>query len=188
MSVDYLAAEDQALLAFIVNRQAEALSVLYDRYGRLLYSVAYHLVGNQQLAEEITLDVFRRVWEKAASYREDRASVRTWLTSMTRNRAIDILRREGVRPEHNSISWADLTIEPYAEGHTPETAVSQQLQKQKVHAALAELPEEQQEVLVLAFFNGYSHSQIATQLAMPLGTVKTRIRLGMQKLRHTLQP
>ncbi|MEZ4591049.1 MAG: sigma-70 family RNA polymerase sigma factor [Chloroflexota bacterium] len=188
MSFDYPAAEDQALLAHIVNRQAEALSVLYDRYGRLLYSVAYHLVGNQQLAEEITLDVFRRVWEKAHSYQADRASVRTWLTSMTRNRAIDMLRREGVRPEHNSISWADLTIEPSADGHSPETAVVHQMQKQRVHAALAELPEEQQEVLLLAFFNGYSHSQIADQLAMPLGTVKTRIRLGMQKLKLVLQP
>lgn len=187
MSVDYPAAEDQALLVHIVNRQTEALSVLYDRYGRLLYSVAYHLVGNRQLAEEITLDVFRRVWEKAGSYRADRASVRTWLTSMTRNRAIDMLRREGVRPEHNSISWADLAVEPHADGYSPETAVFQQMQKQKVHAALADLPEEQQKVLLLAFFNGYSHSEIADFLDMPLGTVKTRIRLGLQKLRHLLQ-
>lgn len=175
-------------MAYIVNRQAEALSVLYDRYGRLLYSVAYHLVGHQQLAEEITLDVFRRVWEKADSYRADRASVRTWLTSMTRNRAIDMLRREGVRPEHNSISWADLTVEPHTDGYSPETAVTRRMQQQRVHAALAELPQEQQDVLILAFFRGYSHSQIADQLEMPLGTVKTRIRLGMQKLRHQLQP
>jgi RNA polymerase sigma-70 factor (ECF subfamily) len=187
MSVDLRTSEDQALLDQITNREAEALSVLYDRYGRLLYSVAYHLVGHQQLAEEITLDVFRRVWEKSASYRADRASVRTWLTSMTRNRAIDILRREGVRPEHNSISWDDLTVEPHADGHSPETAVSRQMQKQIIHNALAELPHEQQDVLILAFFRGYSHSQIADQLEMPLGTVKTRIRLGMQKLRHVLQ-
>ncbi|MCA9901165.1 MAG: sigma-70 family RNA polymerase sigma factor [Anaerolineales bacterium] len=188
MPVDYPATEDQVLLAHIVNRQTEALSALYDRYGRLLYSVAYHLVGNQQLAEEITLDVFRRVWEKAGSYKADRASVRTWLTSMTRNRAIDMLRREGVRPEHTSISWADLTFEPHADGHSPETAVSQKMQNQRIHAALAELPEEQQEVLLMAFFNGYSHSQIADHLTLPLGTVKTRIRLGMHKLKLVLQP
>ena len=188
MSKDLDSLEDQALLAKIVGHQPEALSVLYDRYGRLLFSVAYHLVGNQQSAEEITLDVFRRVWEKADSYRADRASVRTWLTSMTRNRAIDLLRREGVRPEHNSIGLADLTVEPYTDGNSPEAAVSRQMQKQKVHAALAQLPQEQQEVLILAYFGGYSHSQIATQLEMPLGTVKTRIRLGMQKLRHVLLP
>jgi RNA polymerase sigma-70 factor (ECF subfamily) len=188
MSVDLLTSEDQALLSQIVNHQADALGILYDRYGRLLYSVAYNLVGNQQLAEEITLDLFRRVWEKADSYRADRASVRTWLTSMARNRAIDILRREGVRPEHKSISWTELNFEPHADGRSPEAAVSNQMQKQKVHAALAELPPEQQDVLIMAFFRGYSHSQIADQLEMPLGTVKTRIRLGMQKLRHILQP
>ena len=186
MSVDLRTSEDQALLAQIANQETGALAILYDRYGRLLFSVAFHMVGDQNLAEEITLDVFRRVWEKAASYRAERASVRTWITSMTRNRAIDMLRREGVRPEHNSISWADLNYEPHADTHSPETAVAQQMQKQKIHAALAELPQEQQEVLVLAYFYGYSHSQIADQLDMPIGTVKTRIRLGMQKLRHSL--
>jgi RNA polymerase sigma-70 factor, ECF subfamily len=188
MSADLPTSEDQALLHQIVNREAEALSVLYDRYGRLLFSVAYHLVGDHNLAEEITLDVFRRVWEKADSYRAERASVRTWLTSMARNRAIDMLRRASVRPEHTSISWTELNFEPHTGGRSPETAVSQQMQKQKVHAALAELPQEQQDVLALAYFHGYSHSQIANQLDLPIGTVKTRIRLGMQKLRHTLQP
>jgi len=188
MSVDLLTTEDQTLLSQIAKRQAEALGVLYDRYGRLLYSVAYHLVGNQQLAEEITLDVFRRVWEKADTYRADRASVRTWLTSMARNRSIDMLRREGVRPERNSISWTELNFEPHADGRSPETAVSRKMQSQKVRAALNQLPQEQQDVLIMAFFHGYSHSQIADQLEMPLGTVKTRIRLGMQKLRHILQP
>ena len=187
MSVDLRTSEDQALLSKVANQEAGALAILYDRYGRLLFSVAYHMVGEQNLAEEITLDVFRRVWEKADSYRADRASVRTWLTSMTRNRAIDMLRREGVRPERNSVSWTELNFEPHTDSHSPETAVFLQMQKQQVHTALAELPQEQQEVLTLAYFYGYSHSQIASQLDMPIGTVKTRIRLGMQKLRHTLQ-
>lgn len=187
MSVDLLTSEDQTLLAQIVHRRGEALSILYDRYGRLLFSVAYHLVGSHELAEEVALDVFRRVWEKADSYRADRASVRTWLTSMARNRAIDMLRREGVRPERHSISWNDLNVEPSADGRSPETAVAHKIQMQKVHTALAELPQEQQEVLALAYLQGYSHSQIATQLDLPIGTVKTRIRLGMQKLRSLLQ-
>ncbi len=188
MSVDLLTVEDTALLREIANQEAEALAILYDRYGRLLFSVAYHMVGDNNLAEEITLDVFRRVWQKANSYRADRASVRTWLTSMTRNRAIDMLRREGVRPEQNSISWAELNVEPYTLGRSPETAVSHQIEMQKVHAALGDLPPEQQDVLILAYLRGYSHSQIADKLAMPIGTVKTRIRLGMQKLRNTLRP
>ena len=157
----------QRLLQSISNQEAEALSILYDRYGRLLYSVAYHLVGDKNAAEEIMLDVFRSVWQKASSYRADRASVRTWLTSMTRNRSIDMLRREGVRPEQHSISWAELATEPHTGGRSPETAVSHQMQMQKVHAALSELPQEQQDVLTLAYLRGYSHSQIATQLEMP---------------------
>ena len=188
MSAEIVTEKDHLLLHRITQRETGALSTLYDQYGRLLYTVAYQLVNNQQLAEEITLDVFRRVWEKADSYRADRASVRTWLTSMTRNRAIDMLRREGVRPEHNSISWAELNFEPHADGRSPETAVFHQMQMQKVTAALTQLPQEQQEVLEMAYFHGYSHSQIAGQLNMPIGTVKTRIRLGMQKLRQTLLP
>jgi len=188
MSGDLITIEDQALLHKIARQEAEALSVLYDRYGRLLFTVAYHLVGNKALAEEIMLDVFRRVWEKAASYRANRANVRTWLTSMTRNRAIDMLRREAVRPERDSVSWETLLVEPHATNRSPEAAVSHQIEMQKVHTAMAELPKEQQNVLAMAYFHGYSHSQIANQLELPIGTVKTRIRLGMQKLRQMLLP
>jgi RNA polymerase sigma-70 factor (ECF subfamily) len=188
MSGDPITIEDQQLLHKITRREAAALSILYDRYGRLLFSVAYHLVGNQALAEEIMLDIFRRVWEKAGSYRADRASVRTWLTSMTRNRAIDMLRRESVRPERDSVSWEELLVEPPTASRSPEAAVSHQIEMQKVHTALAKLPKEQQDVLAMAYFHGYSHSQIANQLELPIGTVKTRIRLGMQKLRQMLLP
>lgn len=188
MSADLMTTEDQTLLHKIARQDAAALAVLYDRYGRLLFSVAFHMVGDKALAEEIMLDVFRRVWEKAASYRADRASVRTWLTSMTRNRAIDMLRRESVRPERDSVSWDELLVEPHAANRSPETAVSQRIEMEKVHAALAKLPPEQQNVLAMAYFRGYSHSQIANQLELPIGTVKTRIRLGMQKLRQMLLP
>jgi RNA polymerase sigma-70 factor, ECF subfamily len=188
MSGDLIPTEDHILLHKIVRQEADALSILYDRYGRLLYSVAYHMVGNQNLAEEIMLDIFRRVWEKADSYRADRASVRTWLTSMTRNCAIDILRREAVRPERDSLSWEELLFEPPTTNRSPEAAVSHQIEMQKVRAALAKLPQEQQDVLAMAYFRGDSHSQIANHLELPLGTVKTRIRLGMQKLRQLLLP
>ena len=188
MSGDLISSEDHKLLHKIAHRETDALSVLYDRYGRLLYSVAYHMVGNQNLAEEIMLDIFRRVWEKADSYRADRASVRTWLTSMTRNRAIDMLRRESVRPERDSVSWDELLVEPRTTSHSPEMIVSHNIEMQKVHAALAKLPQDQQDVLAMAYFRGDSHSQIANHLQLPIGTVKTRIRLGMQKLRHMLLP
>ena len=185
--MDYSILDDEALIRLIMVSKTEALSALYDRYSRLVFSMALHTVGDPATAEEITQDVFVRVWEKAGTYRSEQAKVSTWLTSITRYRAIDMLRHRGSRPERNSIGWDDLTLgaEPSVEG--PEGAAEQSLDNQRVRAAVATLPLEQQRALTLAYFHGLSHSQIAEQLGEPLGTVKTRIRLGMQKLREVLQ-
>jgi RNA polymerase sigma-70 factor (ECF subfamily) len=181
------AAEDWELLALISEQDEAALEELYDRYGRLVFSLAYGVVGERESAEEIALDVFTRIWEKAHTYRPDRAKVRTWLTRMTRNRAIDRLRRESVRPIKNSIGWADVHPEPASGNPEPEAAVAQAVEKNRVRAAVASLSENQREVLELAYFGGYSHSQIARVLDLPLGTVKGRIRMAMQNLRYELQ-
>jgi RNA polymerase sigma-70 factor (ECF subfamily) len=185
--MDYTALDDQTLIALIIHARAEALSELYDRYGRLVYSLALHSVGNTATAEEITQDVFLRVWQRARQYRGDRAKVSTWLTSITRHRAIDQLRRRGSRPEQHSVAWAEIATgsEPAANG--PEGAVSLRMERERVRAAIASLPQEQQQVLALAYFVGLSQSQISEATGQPLGTVKTRIRLGMQKLRGILQ-
>jgi RNA polymerase sigma-70 factor (ECF subfamily) len=187
--VDYTVQDDETLIRLVAQERADALSELYDRYGRLIFSVAYNMVGVYGTAEEITLDVFQRVWTNAHRYRADRAKVSVWMVSMTRYRAIDVLRREGVRPERNSISWAELTIEPISPNRNdnPEAAAATNLRKQRIRAAIAELPIEQQQVLALAYFKGHSHSQIAKILDKPIGTVKTRIRLAMQKLRWLLK-
>jgi len=108
--VDYKSLDDAAILRLIAHHKSEALSDLYDRYGRLVYSLAYNTVGNEETAEEIVQDVFTRVWGKAATYDVDQAKVSTWLISITRNRSIDELRRLKVRPENYSVGWAD--IEP----------------------------------------------------------------------------
>ena len=105
---------------------------------------------------------------------------------MTRNRSIDWLRRESIRPEHRSVQWANVTAEPIAQDHNPETAVELIFRQEKVRAALSQLPPEQREALSLSYYTGYSHSEAAAALQQPLGTVKTRIRLGMQKLRQLL--
>ncbi len=185
--MDYSVLDDQTLIGLIIHARAEALSELYDRYGRLVYSLALNSVGNPATAEEITQDVFLRVWQRARQYRADRAKVSTWLTSITRNRAIDQLRRRGSRPERHSVGWAEVApgAEPAANG--PEGAVSLALERERVRAAVALLPPEQQQVLALAYFQGLSQSQIAEATGKPLGTVKTRVRLGMQKLREMLQ-
>jgi RNA polymerase sigma-70 factor, ECF subfamily len=184
--MNYETLDDESLIRFIRQSQPDALSELYDRYGRLIFSVAFNLIGDRNTAEEIALDVFNQVWQKASLYRADRASVRVWLTSMTRYRSIDTLRRQSVRPEQHSIYWAELYHNPVSPGNSPETDVHLALQKERVHAAIATLPEEQQQALTLAYFGGLTHSEIAKRLDLPLGTVKTRIRLALQKLRDRL--
>lgn len=185
--MDYSTLDDVVLIRLIVSARTEALEALYDRYSRLVFSMALHAVGDAATAEEITQDVFVRVWEKASTYRADQAKVSTWLTSITRYRSIDILRHRNSRPEKNSIGWDELMLnaEPSAEG--PEGDAELSLDRIRVRSAISSLPPEQQRVLNLAYFLGMSHSQIAEQLKEPLGTVKTRIRLAMQKLREVLQ-
>jgi RNA polymerase sigma-70 factor (ECF subfamily) len=175
-------------MARIAHGQEAALSELYDRYCRLVLSVAYGVVHNRETAEEVTLDIFTSVWEKAAMYDAEQARVSTWLTRMARNRAIDQLRREAVRPSQHSVSWAEMPVEPVLdETNDLETAVHLNLERQRVRTAVASLSAQQQEALALAYFQGYSHSEIAQVLEQPLGTVKGRIRAGMQKLRDLLE-
>jgi len=187
MPADHHILNDQSLIQLIAQARPEALSELYDRYGRMVFGLAISTVGDAATAEEITQDVFHRVWERAWQYRADQAKVSTWLTSIARHRAIDQLRRQGAQPEGQDISWADLSpqAEPSAAG--PEQTMELAIQRQRVHAAIAQLSEVQKQVLILAYFQGYSQSAIAEALGLPLGTVKTRIRLAMDKLRGMLQ-
>lgn len=186
--MEYSQLSDDALLRLIARSRHEALSELYDRYSRLVFSLALNSVGDYSLAEEITQDVFVRVWEKAYTYRVEQAKVTTWLTSITRYRAIDIIRRRQVRPEQNSIQWEDLTPNQMpAASSDPESQAELALEKHRLLTAISALPNEQRQALALAFFQGLSHREIAEQLGEPLGTVKTRIRLAMQKLREALE-
>ena len=179
---------DEALIRLIALRRSDALSALYDRYSRLVFSLALHVVGDRETAEEITQDVFYRVWENAATYRSDQAKLTTWMTSITRYRAIDILRKRQVRPERDSLDWEDAGLEVNSGlQDSPEELTELALQQHRVRAAISALPPDQQEVLALAYFRGLSHSQIAERLKQPLGTVKTRIRLAMQRLRDLLK-
>ncbi len=180
------APDDAALLARIRRREAAAIGVLYDRYSRLVYSLALRIVGDSSTAEEITLDVFVRIWEHADSYRAERGAVRTWLTGITRNRAIDALRRRGARPDTRSLPLEAAEVRAAANSRHPEQAVEGSLLKERIRNALAELPPDQQRALFLAYFRGLTQREIAEALGDPLGTVKTRIRLGMEKLRRLL--
>ncbi len=174
---------DDELLKRIAQGDQDALLQLYDRYGRLVYSLAYRVLQDHQLAEEITQDVFTRVWQAAGTFDPKRSRFTTWLTSITRNRAIDILRRRRAR---------GLTGAGEAELNTAITRADERfspehhLQALAVREALKELPPTQREVLELAYFGGMTQREIAEHLNIPLGTVKTRMRLGMLKLRDLL--
>ena len=184
--MDYSSLDDELLLRLTARASADALSAFYDRYSRLVFSVAYHVVADRATAEEITLDVFTRVWQNAQTYQVERAKVSTWLASIARHRAIDVLRRQRARGEHAQVSWAEASVESATITDDVEEAVERSALQRRVRAAIAQLPENQRRALAMAYFQGLTHTQIAAALGEPLGTVKTRIRLAMQRLRGML--
>ncbi len=183
--------EDEALIQAIAKGQSAALGILYDRYGRLVFSLAYQVLNDDAVAEEITQEVFLQIWTKAGTFQSELGKVSTWLTSITRHRAIDTLRRRHVRPEGHRVEWDSLeeNEEPqWADPLNVAAQVESNIQSLAIRQAIAQLPKDQQQALALAFFHGLSHQEIANTTGNPLGTVKTRIRLGMQKLRQILEP
>lgn len=187
IDLNYSTVDDENLLTLIAQGDSDALSELYQRYKRIVFSLAFNAVGHPATAEEITLDVFTRIWQKANTYHAKRGKVNTWLTRITRNRAIDVLREQGARIHQHTVSWADATEQLVAPHNTPEQAAEIAMQQEQIRKAIAQLPEAQQQALLLAYVKGYSHSQIAEELDQPLGTVKTRIRQAMKKLRQILR-
>jgi RNA polymerase sigma-70 factor, ECF subfamily len=179
--------DDTTLLRLIARSNSEAMSELYDRYGSLVYGLALQSTGETATAEEVTQETFLSVWQNAASYQPEKGKVRTWLASIARNRSIDLLRRKYSRRENNLYSLEDMPSFALPADENIENELDLHAQQRIVRQALAQLPLEQRQALALAYFRGMTHTQIAHALKQPLGTVKTRIRLGMQKLRQFLQ-
>lgn len=177
-------AEDLTLLARIVAQDAGALGELYDRYGRVVFGVLYRQLGAPEPAEEVAQDAFHAVWRRAASYRSDRGSVRTWLLAIARNAAIDWRRTKGKRLEREAL--IDEAAELVEETRVDDRVITG-LRAERVRAAVASLPPEQRTVLTLSFWSGLSQTEIADRTGTPLGTVKSRVRLGMAKLRDRLE-
>ncbi len=160
-----------------------ALSQLYDRYARVLYSFVFKMLGSVEEAEEAVVDVFSQVWRSVASYQSERGRVDTWLFTMARSRALDRLRQ---RQRQTKIVDVSVQHVPINDGNQPEENLLIHERREQVTVALAELPAEQRIVLELAYFGGYSKSEISTKLNVSVGTVKTRTRLGLKKLRGIL--
>ena len=185
-SEDYASYGDEKLIALIAQSQEQALAQLYDRYQRLVFSLALAIVNDRETAEEVTLDVFMRVWQKADTYRVEQAKVSTWLTHIARHHAIDILRRRAARLDQSAVHWEDAISNLESSQPDPQESAEVSLRREHIQAALNQLPAEQKQALLLAYFGGYTQSQIAELLAQPLGTIKTRLRLAMQKVREFL--
>jgi RNA polymerase sigma-70 factor (ECF subfamily) len=185
--MDYTRFNDETLLLLIAGSQESALDELYDRYSRLVYSVALNTLSDSGRAEEVTQDVFERVWEKARTYSAEQGKVVTWLTSIARHRSIDLYRQFRSHHEEMQITWQEFEMSDLPDGQNVEWEVDLTQRQQRIRWAVAQLPTEQKQAVGMAFFQGLSHPEIADALGEPLGTVKTRIRLGMQKLRALLQ-
>jgi RNA polymerase sigma-70 factor (ECF subfamily) len=185
--MDYTRLSDETLLILIARSQENALSELYDRYSRLVFSVALNTLSDPIRAEEVTQDVFERVWEKAFTFSAGQGRVVTWLSSIARHRSIDLFRHYRSQHEDQLVAWQDAEMVDLPDGQNVEWEVDLAERTQRIRWAVAQLPADQKQALGMAFFQGMSHPEIASALGDPLGTVKTRIRLGMQKLRAMLQ-
>ncbi len=185
------ATDDAALMSQVAQAPmtgSTALGELYDRYGRMVFSLAYRITGSSETAEEVTQDVFVQVWRFAQHYDPQQGKLTTWLSSVTRNRSIDILRQQNVRPEGHADSLDDDLFslnDPPGEAAV-EPSVELHLEQHQVRQALEQLPADQRQALSMAYFMGMTQQEISETLHQPLGTIKTRIRLGMVKLKDLL--
>jgi RNA polymerase sigma-70 factor (ECF subfamily) len=174
---DERASVDAADVARVAGGDAVALQELYERYGKLVYSLAHRLTGDATLAEECVQDVFVALWRRASDFDPARAKLTTWLFTVTRNRAIDLGRQQARRPELRD------ELEPAGTAADPADLTAGADAAQRLAEAMAELPEEQLAVLRLAYFDGLSHAEISELIGIPLGTVKGRVRLALERLR-----
>ena len=173
---------DVELLHAVARGDEAALARLYDSYRVILFGLLVRILNSREEAEDILQDVFIQVWRRAKDFDEKRGRPFTWLVTLARSRAIDRLRQLGARQRLAASAGADQPDEA-SDALTDTIKVSQ---KEIVHRALAQLPDEQRHTLVLAYFEGLTQSEIASKLGAPLGTVKTRMRSGMTKLRALL--
>jgi RNA polymerase sigma-70 factor (ECF subfamily) len=185
------AVHDEALIARLAAGDTAALSLLYDRYSGAVFSLAARIVGDRQVAEDLLQEVFVRVWQRAGTYQGARGKPLTWVLGIAHNLAIDEVRRRRRRPleaddrdeEGQLIAFQSL---PSVDSD-PSDLAGERLRREQIVAALAQLPQAQRILIELAYFEGYTQSQLAARLGEPLGTIKTRMRLAAQKLRELLR-
>jgi RNA polymerase sigma-70 factor, ECF subfamily len=177
---EHLTPNDQELVERVAQQDQAALTALYQRYGTLVYSLAYRVLNNAHLAEEVTQDTFMKVWRGSTRWDSERGRFSSWLLTIARYTAIDRLRQEQRHTTANATSLDDAPPVSTDIGR-PDDPLLQD--GQLLRQLMQQLPEEQSQVIKMAFFMGLTHRELAEKLNLPLGTVKTRVRLGLQKLR-----
>ena len=185
------AESDVLLIQSMMQGDASAMSALYDRYAAAVLGLAMRITRERADAEEVVVDTFAQAWRDAARFETDRGSVSSWLATIARSRALDLLRSRSRRSRIVEGASREAIVTPAGMGSgfaSPVVDILADERTRYVQAALASLPEVQREALELAYFDGLSQSEIADRLAEPLGTVKTRVRLGLRKLRELLSP
>ena len=173
---------DEALVALVARGDEDALAELYDRVGRVAYGLALRVLRDERHAEDAVQEAFLQVWRSAATFRAERAKASTWILTLVHRRAVDLVRREERRQ-------ADPLTDDSAAGVAPEEteeAAWLRFERERVQAALKQLPDVQREALELAYYGGFSQSERAERLGVPLGTIKSRMFAGLARLRELL--
>jgi RNA polymerase sigma-70 factor (ECF subfamily) len=173
---------DEALVALVARGDEAALAELYDRVGRVAYGLAFRVLRDDRLAEDAVQDAFLAVWRTAAAFRAERAKARTWVLTLVHRRAVDVVRRE----ERRRTEPLDEVTRDVSASESAESEAWLGFERQRVQEALALLPDAQREAIELAYYGGYSQSELAQRLGVPLGTIKSRMFAGLARMRELL--
>jgi len=184
---NHAADEDKAYMHRIAAGDEAAFEALYDRYSRLLYSILLSVLKQPPEAQDMLQELFLHIWYQAKQFNQERGSVYSWLVTMTRNRAIDRLRSKSFREKMQESSNDEAMMLVPDGDISPLDSISLAEDRSRIHEALAKIPAEQRDALMLAYFQGYTQTEIAELLQIPLGTIKTRMRQGLIKLSSLLQ-
>lgn len=172
-------------MTLVAERDPRALEILYDRHGGPAYSLAHRIMGERQAAEDVTQEAFVSVWRSRSGYNPARGSVRSWLLAIVRNRAIDALRRTATRAPRLDYD-DDAMLEAQADPARTDSEALRREDGRRLRGALRDLPQDQSQVIGLAYYGGFTHSEIADLVGVPLGTIKGRMRLGLEKMRASM--
>ena len=184
-STDLRSLADEDLMQLVQRGDARAFELVYDRHSGAAFSLAYRMVGRGNVAEDVVQEAFLSIWRSGARYERARGSVRTWVLGIVHHRAIDQLRRSSV---HDKRRASDEGLEERLEsGERTDNEVARREEAASIRSAMTTLPADQSHVIELAYFGGFTHTEIAGILEAPVGTVKGRMRLGLEKLRNQLR-